>query len=361
MIIKILFLLLLIGIVALVYWQRKAQKKDMPNKTRTKNHENPIPLALREEACWKWQPMCDQGKWGYLNAEGVWKIPPKFEHANWFSRYGLAVVKINGEQFFLDCYGEIVAQPQIDAACVGVFSDNGLIMFRLEQRYGFFNHRGEVAIPAVFDYANDFSPNGLALVTFDQHRGFIDAQAHMQPFQFDNASPFSNNGLAPASIGGQWGYINSKGEFVIPPQFDDADFFSDNGLAMIEQNGLSGFVNEQGVIVIPAQFEYAVPFSSSATLVKKNGKYFYINQYGKRLDTPTNISQLEMDNFGSNGLVRAQQGKYGYLDLSGQWAIEPIYDWAQWFTRAGIAYVELDRKGFYINTKGERIFPSEQI
>ena len=78
-------------------------------------------------------------------------------------------------------------------------------------------------------------------------------------------SSFSE-GLAPVQIIGKWGlrngnmkngvkgiwgngYIDKKGNFIIPPNFDHASSFSE-GLASVQINEKWGYVNKKGAFVI---------------------------------------------------------------------------------------------------------------
>lgn len=42
-----------------------------------------------------------------------------------------------------------------------------------------------------------------------------------------------------------WGYINTKGEYVVEPKFDNANSFSD-GIAWIKIDGKIGYINTKG-------------------------------------------------------------------------------------------------------------------
>ena len=49
-----------------------------------------------------------------------------------------------------------------------------------------------------------------------------------------------------------------------------------------------------------------------------------------------------------------EEGRYGYIDSSGEVIIEPQYGYANFFSE-GMAFVVIDEKGAYINEKGEVI------
>lgn len=94
--------------------------------------------------------------------------------------------------------------------------------------------------------------------------------------------------LIPVCENGKWGYINSKGEWVIKPQFflndsklggESISFFSE-GLARVKSaNGLFGFINAKGDFVIPPIYKQVTSFHEGVALsVKENETIEVINR-----------------------------------------------------------------------------------
>jgi hypothetical protein len=68
------------------------------------------------------------------------------------------------------------------------------------------------------------------------------------------------------------------GTFVIAPEFDAADTFID-GLALVKKNGKWGYIDKTGTVVIAPQFDQvvgALGFPEGLAPVKKGGKWGYI-------------------------------------------------------------------------------------
>lgn len=91
------------------------------------------------------------------------------------------------------------------------------------------------------------------------------------------------NGLANVSNDSLEGYINMKGEEVIPCQFDNAKKFN-QGIATVELNKKFGAIDTIGKIVIPIIYENEFKFSDDKAWVFLNGKGFYIDKYGNKLE-----------------------------------------------------------------------------
>gem|GEM_PF-1989381 len=90
--------------------------------------------------------------------------------------------------------------------------------------------------------------------------------------------------LAPKEQAGKWGYVRKGTGFeqdkvVIPFQYDHATPFS-GGLALVKKEGKFGYIDANGKQIIPFQFDYATPFVNGRATVKKDGVLGQINQAG---------------------------------------------------------------------------------
>lgn len=81
---------------------------------------------------------------------------------------------------------------------------------------------------------------------------------------------------------GLYGFINEKGNEVIPCQYTFVLYFS-NGLVAVEKNGKWGFINEYGIEVIECIYDHVTSFSNGYAIVTLNGQTFCINKSGKKL------------------------------------------------------------------------------
>jgi hypothetical protein len=69
----------------------------------------------------------------------------------------------------------------------------------------------------------------------------------------------------------KYGFINKKGQYVVPPQFDKFYGFS-QGLALVEREEKQGYVDKTGKIVIPLKFESVIlNFSEGLAIAKLKG------------------------------------------------------------------------------------------
>ncbi len=161
-------------------------------------------------------------------------------------------------------------------ASINRYSEHmAVVRLKGQNKFGFIDCRGDLAIPARFDSASDFH-DGLALVKQGELYGFID---HCGKFLIDpafkNARSFFD-ALAAVQIKGKWGYINQKGQLAIQPTFKWAGDYSE-GLApasldceqdrdnifddpLNSEKCHYGYIDTSGKFKLPPRFTRVFPF-----------------------------------------------------------------------------------------------------
>ncbi|NVN99076.1 MAG: WG repeat-containing protein [Geobacteraceae bacterium] len=285
-------------------------------------------------------------KYGYLNEQLQFVIPPQFDSAADKFFDGLSSVVQNGQTGYINKSGEYIINPQF--AYGGDFSD-GLAVVEQDGLRGYINIHGEFVLPPKFESANRFSGE-VACVKQSGNWGCINKQGKLiVPFKFNSINDFSD-GMARIEYGEKFGYINNLGQVVIEPQFETVYNFYE-GLARVEIDGKCGFINKQGKIVIKPDFEDAAFFVDGVARAKLNGKWGYISKKGN-FDIKPAFEKAR--NF-SKGLAAVRQNsKWGFINKQGQFMIKPLYDTAFDFI-GGIGRVEQNGKWGYINKQGRYV------
>ena len=149
-------------------------------------------------------------------------------------------------------------------------------------------------------------------------------------------------GMSQVIFKGKLGYINKKGEEIIPCKYENTinnDFH--DGIALVKRDGKYGFINKSGNEVIPVKYDDACPFSEGYALVKLNTKYGYIDINNKTI-IPFVYDDAKSFSKGLAAVaVKDDNGnkKYGFIDQSGNIRIPFIYADAQCFSQNGLAIV----------------------
>lgn len=163
------------------------------------------------------------------------------------------------------------------------------------------------------------------------------------PLEYDEVwCPSDTSSLARVKKGGKYGYIDNRGNEVIPAEFGYIYPFSGGGLAIFMSEGKFGYIDMQGNIVIPAIYSHAIGFSEGVAAVKLNGKYGFINMQGETV-IPFLFDTAFMFKEGLCPVGVA--GKEGFINKAGDVAIPLKYKNASLFSE-GIAGVEVADKGW---------------
>ena len=209
--------------------------------------------------------------------------------------------------------------------------------------------------------AND----GISLfpVRIDGDWGYINAEGRIiiEP-TFDAAGPFSG-GLAQVRNFGRVGYIDAAGEYVIEPRFQNGRPFFEN-VAAVEIDGRWGYINRSGAFAINPQFHDAFNFAQGRAFVRSPSfDWEYIDNAGniiRTVETPRleNFEDLSNNFSEDRALVfDFDLDQFGYIDPSGNVAIEFQYSEARSFSE-GLAAIKIsDSWGFIDNNNNTVISP----
>ncbi len=274
----------------------------------------------------KWVEKDNGGSYGLADRKGNFVIKPDYSDISLPSEGIIWALKGKEDFVALDLKGKELFSAQ-DADWVFDFSD-GLAKFSGandagERVYGFFDKKGNIAIPANYHDANSFR-EGLAVVrdmnhkwhyidrdgknpfgsqTYELASDFIDGRAsvHMEGNAgttciIDKSGKilFSKPGLVEVDGDGYryrtdmgYGRVNEKGEIVINPQFDFLGNFCNNDLAPFRLGDKWGYVDRNGKITINPQWEGATPLvENKFAFVKLGSKWGMIDKKGSYITNP---------------------------------------------------------------------------
>lgn len=267
----------------------------------------------------------------------------------------------NGQACVITYRGQIVLQPEVSIDEL-YYPSYGFIKVKKDGKYGFLNEDGAIVIPCQFEWASDFSENGLAFAVDESGLGgYIDKTGNcvIDPI-YETGTPFKL-GFAAVSQNGKYIYIRKNGMRAINGTFKYAGAFSDCGLAkFIKLNGEHGFIDTAGLTIISMKHGNELEEFQPGTRVTKfhsNGRESLINAAGDIItrfyDEIVIAPYARLHPFLKKGL-------WGYLNNLGEEVIPNIYLEASPFTEGNVAYVkafhplaEKQEWEFYINEKDD--------
>jgi hypothetical protein len=254
-----------------------------------------------------------------------------------------------GEKYiYMNNRGEVAIEPAVDVVKTSVFRGKyavaGIhvpVKSGPDIRYGFLNRSGQLGIAAEYKEATAFS-EGLAWVVKETEEGFIAIdETGGEVFRLPDATEvrWFQDGLAAfksKSAKNNWGYIDKTGAVVIEPAYRIAsDFF--NGFASVSTgNGdpdriPKGYINRKGEMIIPEQFDNTDFFTSKGYAVVGKGrgfqgKYGVIDRKGQYVIEPAyNYMKADGDEFYVALSGDGENIKFGYVNIRGEETVPVQY------------------------------------
>lgn len=293
-------------------------------------------------------------KWGYIDHSGKFVIKPKFRRVKSFHE-GLAAADLHARWGFIDKEGNFKIPRQYED--VKDFA-GGYAGVQIGGKWGVVDKNGELVVPCehidvgVAHEVNPDAEDHAVLLPYmskeDNLWGFKDFGPHGQGDIYPQWAQVKNfnDGLCPVQDpkSGKWGYINNKGEVVIPYKFDSASVFQDRvAECMMGDDFL--WVDQIGTLAEKSRLQSNQLFSEGVALQQRKGKFVFINRKGKRAFRK---KFRYADNF-SEGLAVVQplrSIKRGFIDTRGHLVIDAIYDDARGFSDQ-VAAVRVDPDEFF--------------
>ncbi|PJZ75744.1 WG repeat-containing protein [Leptospira neocaledonica] len=280
---------------------------------------------------------------------------------------GHAAVEIGMKFTYIDKKGQLLSDFIYETG--RKFSD-GLGLVKLNGKYGFIDHEGKVKIPFQYEQAWPFS-DGFAKVYRDKKPYIIDTSGKeifqgtgidkinnflyeaynssgkkssyiyvlnanfkpIRPFAFDRVSEQKDGNIILASLKeGTSQIISPKGEILFSSKDSLHDSFYDNGYLILKRSG-SNEKNDDGkyyLINIASKTEKELPyqniriFTSGVFIAKEGEKEIYVDTEGNRISG--NFTADELQPFVNGIAIVMVNGKYGFIDKSGNSITPPIFE-----------------------------------
>ena len=265
-------------------------------------------------------------RWGVIDRKSAWIVKPTYANLGIYSE-GLMSFRASSNKWgFINLQNKVMISPSWDSTG-GFYQGRALVCngskFRndsLIQKCGFIDSSGEIVIPLIYDYAEDFNSN-LALackgIGSKQRCGYLNLDGsvafaltipdHQDSFAGDwlpNLSSFYNGF---ATVGGnyfqgieKWGLLNNNLKQTIPlmlnkelpapfssrltssfssdPWYLDTDIqWEVVGATKIDPGRAAG-IDTQGNIKFFSTYRQVLPFSQGISAVKIGNKWGFINE-----------------------------------------------------------------------------------
>lgn len=231
---------------------------------------------------------------GYINDKGLFVIKPKFQMAYDF-KYGIAVVLENDKFGVINTKGEYIVEPIYDN--IGEFKERRAV-FNLNNNVGVIDDKGNIITKRSYNFIGEFS-DGLALVAMGYKNGDY-----------------------------RYGYINLKGEEVIPIKFIMGYDFKD-GVALVKLDYTTyALINKEREILNTYNHVFIYGYNNGVMAFADNfqGPYGYINSKGKEIiKAKYSEATAFKDGVAVVSYDENYEKHYGLIDLEEKYIFQPIF------------------------------------
>lgn len=273
-------------------------------------------------------PIKIKDKWGYTNAAGKMVIAAQYDYAESFFE-DRAVVALENQPCVINSANKRIIDTGLYVN-ITRYSEGLAKVTDVRQRQSFVDVNGKKVfdLPADIYDARPFN-NGMSSVAKS-------VDIHQQKFGHDLVN-----------IGYKFGYMNKKGEQVVPFIYDDADDFQ-NGFARFREGTKFGVLDSLGRVLIPAKYSNLGKFIEGKAIADMGAKFGFIDSTGTEIIKPVYRYAYDF----SEGLAAVSvEGKFGYINEKGEMVVKPEYDAVRPFSM-GMAAVKKEGKWGFIDNKG---------
>jgi hypothetical protein len=159
-----------------------------------------------------------------------------------------------------------------------------LTPFRINQSFGFTDHRARIRVAHRYDSVQLFS-QGMAAVLLKGKWGYITESEELtvQPL-YEAATTFQTKATA-VKKNGKWGLIAKNGKELTTFVYDEINYIN-HDLFEMKQQGKKGVLNVKGEVIANPLFDQIIATPSGYILVERNKKWGLLDAQGRQLIAP---------------------------------------------------------------------------
>lgn len=163
------------------------------------------------------------GKFGYIDEEGIEVIPLKYDAATLFDET-VAAVSYQGKWGAIDRKDNVVIEFQYKA--MSGFQDGYAVAQNQENKWGIIGRKNDALIDFKYDFLTPMNDEGIAIAKFGEKYGLIDQKGEVVvPFEYDFQEEYSGliricEGYIWLKKGEKWGTVDHAGKIIIPFKYD---------------------------------------------------------------------------------------------------------------------------------------------
>ena len=246
------------------------------------------------------------GKWGYVFTDGKTALSPIYDFVGKRSD-GYSVIEKDNEWGVFNLTSHEVKMIK-SASYMGSYRD-GLCSINIGGIYdrdgktvdggkwGFIDIEGTPILPVEYDFIGKRSEN-YSVLRKDLTWGLFNLVTHeVQIIEDASWLGICKDGLCRINVGGsynkesneikegEWGYLDPDNGIIIAPKYSNAHSFSDS-MAAVKMNDKWGFINKKGDLIVPCEYDEVISnFSDGKGELLKNDYIYVFDKDGKNLSS----------------------------------------------------------------------------
>lgn len=242
----------------------------------------------------KLAPAERNGKWGYANEDGKFRIKACFDSA--------------GEFFQTVHKGETLTCAKVS----------------YEGKFGYLNEKGVFLLLPDYDSMSDFD-RGVAVFSKGGNNGLISASGEVLALGFAEITAFDINGIAWLRRGDVWGACDLEGKTVFEPRYDAVPDKAYGDLVLVQAGESYGLVSlkERRIVLEPVAEWIGPDVMDASILLYRRGMHFgCIGTDGVNILAPD--CELIAGGYENGHIMFRRAGKYGLCDRKGNLLIPAV-------------------------------------
>ncbi len=283
--------------------------------------------------------VCDGENWGVVDQFNTVIISPKYHQVGEFSEELIKIRKdIEGEKY----WGYMDDKDSVIVKFIYREADDfrsGMARVRDEWKYGYIDKRGNPVIPLMYDLLTRPS-EGIITYMKGREVGILNARGARLI-----SEKYFPRGLRKVYLNGRYGYINPKGEIVVPIKYEKVENLAEDFFSFLYKGKEGVLVPYTNKIIVPSGvYDEIMYLKYDFFYVKRNSKMGLIDTAGNVVVAPEDYDTI-YDFIGRIAKV-CKGEKYGVLNREGVLIVPTIYD-----------EIAVLKNGYIRGTQNDEYFP----
>lgn len=237
-----------------------------------------------------------KSKCGFVDRNGIIVIPIIYDMAYSFEN-GWSLVEKDSQNLFINKQGKEFPMPRKYDKIITFRSGFAMGSIKIDSTlntYYYINKDLKEAFSIEAKEGYNFQEN-VAVINRTGYYELMDITGKPYKELTDvETVKFSKEGLLAIRKNNKWGFIDKKGNEVIPCTYDDCETFVGN-YAKVKMNGKWGIIDKTGKTIIEPQYENIIP-SEDGTFIYLDRYWGIIDKTGEKITEPIYFSITPFSN-----------------------------------------------------------------